>query len=134
MEPTKKKIHSISTDPASSAPTGRYINISSTTVLKIIAVLAGIFFLWMIRDVIGILFVALVFASALDPWIDYLERYRIPRGVSIFTMYVVFFAAFIFVFYLVVPPIIRQTSDIAQSLREYAPQIERIYKSITHST
>ncbi|MBI2411140.1 MAG: AI-2E family transporter [Candidatus Kerfeldbacteria bacterium] len=110
-----------------------YINVSSMTVLKVFGVMAGVFFLWSIRDVLGILFIAIVLASALDPWVDRLERYRIPRGVSILSMFFLFFFMFAFVFYLILPPIVEQMSDIASSLHAYMPQIEHFYQYVTQS-
>jgi predicted PurR-regulated permease PerM len=43
------------------------VTITAMTVIKVIAVLVCAYFVWMIRDVLGILFVAIVLASALDP-------------------------------------------------------------------
>lgn len=110
------------------------ISISSFTILKIFGIIAALLFLWSIRDVLGVLFVALVFASALDPWVDHLERFRIPRTLSILGMYLLFIFLFVFVFALMIPPLIQQIGDITNSLGEYAPNIEAIYQRVTHST
>ncbi len=109
------------------------ISISSVTVLKVIGIIVAVFFLWSIRDVLGILFVSLVLASALDPWVDRLERYRIPRGMSILLMYLVFFCIIGAAVYLVIPPLITQFSELTQSLRAYTPQIDNLYRLLTNT-
>jgi len=121
-----------STEPGAQKQTVN-ITISAITVVKVIAIFLGAYFLWTIRDVLGILFVALVLASALDPWVDKLERYRIPRPLSIALMYLSFFALFAGTVYLVIPPLISQISGITQSLRAYTPEIDNIYKLFAHS-
>lgn len=110
------------------------VHISTATVLKIIGIIAGVLFLWVIRDVIGILFVSLVLASAFDPWVDKLERYRIPRGLAVLTMYFVFLLIVGSVIYLIIPPLVTQISDITSSLKEYSPFLDSVYQSITQST
>ncbi len=110
------------------------LTISSLTIIKIVAILVGIFFLWVIRDVIGILFIALVLASALDPWVDRLERFRVPRGVSILGVYFVMIIVLSFIVYLIIPPIIIELSEIGNTLKEYSPKIDSLYRYITQST
>lgn len=109
------------------------VTITAGAILKTIGILVAIFFLWFIRDVIGLLFVAIVLASAMDPWVDRMERYHIPRGMSILTMYLSILLALGLVFYLIIPPLIEQIGDITQSLSQYNDQIDAIYQWITNS-
>lgn len=110
----------------------RYIvSISTWTVLKIIFIVLGLAFAWFIRSVIGILFVSWVFASALDPFVDRLARYRIPRAVTILTVLLLSVLVFALGIYLVIPPLTEQIGQIALSLRDEAPLLERAYQSIT---
>ena len=50
------------------------ISISTGTILKLVGVLLVAVFLYAIRDILLIFFVALVLASAVDPWIDQIQR------------------------------------------------------------
>lgn len=110
------------------------ISLSSLTIVKTLLILVAFFFLWMIRDVVGILFVALVLASALDPWVDQLERYRLPRSMSILMMYLAFILLFVLVFYLIIPPLIAQIGDISTSFTQYVPRVEELYRMLTASS
>mgnify|MGYP001602026337 CR=1 FL=1 len=56
------------------------VNISSLSFVKVLVIIAALTFLYVIRDIIAILFISLLFASALSPWIAVMERARIPRS------------------------------------------------------
>lgn len=68
------------------------INISTQTILKVLIVSVLMLFLWTVRDVLVIVFVALVLAAAIDPSITKMEHHRIPRGVGISLIYIVIVA------------------------------------------
>lgn len=106
------------------------VHISSLTVIKVVGVFVAVYFLWSIRDVLGILFVALVLASALDPWVDRMERFRVPRGVTILSMYLLIIFVLSLVVYLIVPPLVLQFSEIVASLTAYGPQIDSFYQYV----
>lgn len=107
------------------------ITITAGTMIKFILIIIGFFFLWFIRDIIGIVFIALVFASALDPWVDKLARRRIPRWLSITGFFILFLAAIGFTVYAIIPPFMQQIGEIAGSLPELAPQIDSAYQYVT---
>ena len=52
-------------------------HISMTSILKVLLVVLAVLFVWFIRDILGLLFVAIIFASALNPWVDAWQRRRI---------------------------------------------------------
>lgn len=66
--------------------------ISGRTVAKIIAVILLLlllsWFLYQIRDILVIFFVSLLFAAALDPMVDALERRKIPRPLGVIIIYI----------------------------------------------
>lgn len=109
------------------------IRVSATSVVKVIGIVVLAYFLWSIKEVLGVLFVSWVLASALDPWVDRLQRYGIPRGISILSMYLVIILVFGAVVYLLIPPLINQMFAIAGSLQGYAPQINSFYQYITQN-
>ena len=52
------------------------VTFSTLGILKVIGILAALFLVFYLRDVFGLLFIAIVLASALDPLIDRLHRYH----------------------------------------------------------
>lgn len=107
--------------------------ISVPTILKIVAVLASLAFLWFIRDVIGLLFVALVLASAIDPWVDRLQRWHVPRAISIFFIYVMLLVIIGIMGWLLLPPLAAQFTEVLSSLSTLAPQIDAAFQFVTQN-
>lgn len=103
------------------------VNISSLTIVKVILVVVGLAFLWSIRNIIGIVFVAWIISSALDPLIDYLQRYYIPRVLSILAVYILFIGFVTGVIALLLPAVSTELSSIANNFpKYYAPLREQI--------
>jgi predicted PurR-regulated permease PerM len=92
-----------------------YINITVLGVVKIILILILFYFLYLVREVLAILFISLVFASAVDPWVDWMKKKKIPRGVSILLIYLVMFAVIGLVVYLIIPPIAEQVYELSNN-------------------
>ena len=65
------------------------ISISTDTILRVIVVLLFLGFLFLIRDVLALIFIALILAAAFDPMVDWLHKFKIPRAVSIIVIYIV---------------------------------------------
>jgi predicted PurR-regulated permease PerM len=125
------------------------IDVSIFTIIKFFLVVVALFFLYLIKEVLALIFVALIFAAAVDPWVDRLEKYKFPRGVSILLIYLVLFSLLFLVVYLLIPPIITQVGQLAENfplyyervaslldvLREYSAEhgvLENIQRSLTN--
>lgn len=109
------------------------VTLTSTAVVKTLAIAAFFWFLWNIKSVLGIFFVGVVLASALDPLVDKLERFRIPRIVSILGIFTFFFLVIGAVLYLIVPPFIVEATAVVASLEEYGTKIDSLYQYIVQS-
>ncbi len=99
------------------------VNISTRTITKILLVALGLLFLYLIQEVVGIVFVAWILASALDPLVDRLQRYKIPRALSIISVYLGMLLAVTLVFYLLIPPLSEQIAAIASQLPSYVQDV-----------
>lgn len=95
------------------------ISISTSTIVRIVAVLLGLWFLYLIRDVIAILFVSLILASAFDRSVDWLQRHRIPRPVGILGIYVILLGSLSLIISALVPPLIEEIRGIAVDFPAY---------------
>ena len=104
--------------------------ISTSTILKVIGVVAGLWFLWFIRDVLGIFFVALLLAALIDPLANYFVKFKIPRGVTVLLTYVVLFAVVAGVLLLVVPPLTQQLGEIGQDLDQAVGSVSEVLESV----
>lgn len=100
-----------------------YINISAIGVIKIVSIFILFYFLFLIREILAILFVSLIFASAVDPWVDWLQKRKVPRGVSIIFIYLIMFSTVALVISLLIPPIITQVNDLAKNFPDIFEKI-----------
>ncbi len=102
-------------------PDPKNINLQINTlgVIKIIAILLGLFFLYLIKDLIIILFVSLIFAVALNPIVNKWEEKGIKRVLSLVLIYLILFAILGIIISTFVPTIINQFKDLIQNISPY---------------
>ncbi len=92
------------------------IHISTWSIVKVFLVFLAAWFLFTIRDVIAIVFVSLILAASLDPWVDKMEKLKIPRGISVVMIYILLFAFITLVLVLLVPAIAAQLQEISKEV------------------
>lgn len=100
-------------------PQKTQLTISILTISKIILVLAGFYFLFLVSDIIAKLFIAFVIFSAINPIVDKLHNRRIPRMLGVIIIYFGLFAVIASVILLLAPYIAEQGIEIAKSLPQY---------------
>jgi len=99
------------------------VNISTHTFTKILIFFLAVAFLYMVREAIALIFVALILASALDPLVDWLKKYKIPRGMGIIIIYIILFAVISGVIVLIIPPIATEVKLIANDFPTYYEKV-----------
>ncbi|MBI2798286.1 AI-2E family transporter [Candidatus Saccharibacteria bacterium] len=108
----------------------RIVVISPLSFLYLI--IAGVL-AWAVWNTLGImvsLFAAAVFATALNPLVNYLERnLKIRRGIAVVVIMLGFVLALGLVVYIVVPAIIGQVQSISAHWKEYRDQMQTALKS-----
>lgn len=96
-------------------PQTQKLEISINSVLKIVLIGLALFFLWVIRDVLLVVFVSLVLAAAIDPAITSLERRGIPRTFGITIIYIALLAVISLMFVLLVPLVTSQLTQLTDA-------------------
>jgi len=81
------------------------IEISFWTLLKAALLVILIWVLWVLRDVVGVVLLAIVIASAVEPAARWFQRHRIPRVLGVLFVYLATFLIFSITFYLIIPPL-----------------------------
>ena len=97
----------------------RTIEISHRTIIFTILFLVGLWFLWQVRQVLLTVFIAFLFATALNPIIGKLTSFRIPRWIAIFLTYILVFGVIFGTGAAVVPPLVDQTAAFASKIPQY---------------
>jgi predicted PurR-regulated permease PerM len=91
------------------------IELSTTSVIKFIVAVLLVWFLFIIKDILLILIISIITASAMDPLADYLQKKRIPRGLSVLLVYLVFVGLIVLILFMLVPPIVQEFQAISKS-------------------
>lgn len=99
------------------------IDISPALIFKILGVGLALIFIYMVRDVALVLFIAFILASAITPWVDSLEDRKIPRAISVVGIYLIMLGIVAAVFMLIVPPITTQLGQLASNLPQYYNEV-----------
>ncbi len=103
-------------------PEGKVIAISTGTILKFFAVVLILAFLWFVRDVVAIVIVSVLLAALIDPFADWFQKHRIPRGIAVLVIYVVLLLLLALVSILIVPPFVEQITALVTNFG-YADQV-----------
>jgi predicted PurR-regulated permease PerM len=110
--------------------TARKAFVAALIVLGVVAVALA---LWKLRVVIALLFLAFIIAAAMRPGVEWLRRYRVPRGFGILAHYLALVATIGLLIWFVVPSAIDQiqeavptTSELRQQARESSGIKQRV--------
>ncbi len=99
------------------------VNISSLTIVKILIIGMLIWFLYLVRDVVLILLVAIILASAFNPWVNWLQARKIPRVLGVFIIYLAVFGVISLSIGLLIPPLAEQIQQISHNFPQYYQRI-----------
>ncbi len=99
------------------------IDISAWAVAKIILVLMGFYFLFLIRDILTLLFIVLILVATFNPVINSWSR-RIGRAPAVIILFAIIFAVFAGLILLIVPPVVSQLSQLAGQYPQFLTQFE----------
>ena len=88
-----------------------------------IAIAASLYFVYLVRQVIGLMLVSVFLAIALSPVVNQLDRGRFPRWAAILSVY---FGIVIAIFGLglaIVPPVVKGVNELVHNLPRYVQDL-----------
>jgi len=97
----------------------RKIEISHRTIIFVFVFIFALWFLYFIRDIILQLFVAVFIMTVLNPFVRTLTRFKIPRTLAVFVIYLLIIAVFSLLVAGIIPPLVEQSTSFANSLPKY---------------
>lgn len=100
------------------------IDITNSTIIRFILILLGLYFLYMIRDVLALVFMVLIIVAALYPTVDKWSRY-VTRPGAVITLFVIILLILIGAFSLLFPPLITQIKEVSSNLPQYVNQLNQ---------
>jgi len=98
---------------------------STKIVLQLCLAVVALVFLWYIRDILVIILLSLILASAIEPLVDYFREKHIPRIVSVLAVYLAVLAFAGLIVYLIIPPLVGEVKYLQANLPSYDLQIHQ---------
>ncbi len=101
--------------------------ISAKTILFTIAVLLLLKLLWIVQELIFSFLIAFIVMSALNPLVSFLERKRIPRGLSAFVIFIGLITGIGYVFSWIIPPLVDETTHLFKNIPDYVRTLNKTF-------
>lgn len=92
------------------------IEFSISSLLMVIAVAAGLILAFLLRNIILSIFIAFILAAAIEPLLKFLQRYRLPKSVSLAITYFFALAVLALMAFIVFPPLLHQVELFIRNL------------------
>lgn len=100
------------------------INISSSTIVRTILIVLFFVFLFLAREIIVILFAALIIASGMVRPVNWMQKRKIPRILGVIISYLLLLLIVILILYLVLPPLASEVRSLSVNLPSLAKKIQ----------
>ena len=101
--------------------------VSARAVAKVVLVAAGVlaalYFSYLIRTVIGLFLIAIFFAVAIAPAVNWLSHRKVPRWVAILLVYLGIAASIFGIGLLIVPPLVTGVESLSSDLPGYVDDL-----------
>jgi len=92
--------------------------ITTWTIVKFFLVAIGFTLLYFVRDVVALFFIVLILVATFSPTVKIWQKY-IGRTLSIVALFLILLAAIFIVVYIIIPPLVTQTAQLAQNIPDY---------------
>lgn len=106
------------------------INISTSTIVRFIGIILGLYFLYLVREIALLLFVAVIIAAAIDGPVDWLAKHKVRRIFGTTILYLLIFLFLGLFLYLVLPPLAGQLRILAANLPDIVDRLGAIFSSV----
>lgn len=101
----------------------RKIEISIQTILFAAGLIAGVWLILQIKDILFLVFISFLLMTAIYPLVAWLERYKIPRAVSTILIYVLVLGILGVVVGSAIPALVAQSTTLATTLPQTASRV-----------
>ncbi|MBU4210354.1 AI-2E family transporter [Patescibacteria group bacterium] len=99
------------------------IEISHKTIIFAVIFLGSLLLVWKIRELLVLFFICFILMESLNPTVERLEKFKIPRGVAIVFLYIIMLTFLSFGIAGVIPVLIEQTTGLINSFPRLIEEI-----------
>ncbi|MFA5946553.1 MAG: AI-2E family transporter [Patescibacteria group bacterium] len=101
----------------------RVLVVSSGTVIRVCLTLLAIVVIYLIRDIVALFCAALFLAALIDPFADFFEDHKVPRGLAVLLVYIVGIVALASAIVLLLPPVLSELKTVSTIFAPLLPQV-----------
>ncbi len=91
------------------------IEVSLGTILRTIFILLLLWFLFLVRDIIFLVFISVIIVSAIDPIVDWFQKKKIPRSLTVTVIYILAISIFTVAFSFFIPPLVSEIRALGEN-------------------
>ena len=110
-----------------SQPDHTHVEITAGTIFKAVLIVLLFVLLYVLKDVLIIFLFALIIASAISPFANWLDEKGFPRLLGVLLLYLTVFSLFVLVFVLIIPYVSEEIGQLTQALPKV---VERVSSSL----
>ncbi len=106
------------------------IDVSAEIIIKTVLVLLGVWLLYLIRDIIALLFISVILTAAIGPIVSRLQKRKIPRPMGVLIIYLILFIVIGLLFSFIIPPLLAQFKSLVQNFPSYAEKFTALFQGL----
>lgn len=96
---------------------------NTDNIIKLILFVLILVFLYLVRDIVAIVFFSMVIAAAISPISEWFSRHRIPRALGVLFIYLIALSVLGAAFYLIIPTMVSEIGEFAKTLPSYLEKL-----------
>src|SRR3989344_2747486 len=100
-----------------------HVEINTSTIVKTVLVILFFVFLYILKDVLIIFLFALIIASAISPFANWLDEKGFPRLFGVLLLFLVILALVVAVLSLIIPYISQDISQLVTTLPQFVAKV-----------
>lgn len=108
------------------------VNISISTILKVVGVLAAVWFMYFIKEILLLFFISIFVAALVNNGVKYFSKYIKNRTLNVILIYAIVVLLFSIVFAVLIPVLITQISELHSNWPHYTSRLLNFVPDMWH--
>src|SRR6056297_312904 len=108
------------------------VNISISTILKVVGVLAAVWFMYFIKEILLLFFISIFVAALVNNGVKYFSKYIKNRTLTVILIYAIVVLIFSIVFAVLIPVLITQISELHSNWPHYTSRLLNFVPDMWH--
>lgn len=108
------------------------VNISISTIFKVVGVLAAVWFMYFVKDILLLFFISIFVAALVNNGVKYFSKYIKNRTLAVLLIYAIVVLIFSLVFVVLIPVLITQVSELHSNWPYYTSRLLNFVPDMWH--